>query len=188
MVLSCRIVNTIRHFCFKLPLLNTFIIPLIFDKLLYQKNLTFKTMSQCGKNCRIKVPGYLLIFTLLISLACFSNKAFSQDSTSTKGRHRHERPKHPSFKKMLDKVNIFKKHKNEDTAAKATTQQPAPTPAPPPPPPPKPQQKTDSVKPKTTVKHTGTKKKAKKTIKTTTPTPPPAKPKPKTEKQATPII
>ncbi|HVW14199.1 MAG TPA: hypothetical protein VHB54_10260 [Mucilaginibacter sp.] len=88
---------------------------------------------------------------------------------------------------MVDKINIFKKHKKEDQSADAGKQTPAddnskqpdPKPAPVPPTPAPPRPKPTPVKPKASVKHTARKKATK---------PVTDQKKPKTNKPTQPII
>jgi hypothetical protein len=131
-------------------------------------------MSQCREDRDAALTKYLLIFAVSASLSCISPKVFAQADTTTRREHPQPppRPKHPSLKEMVNKINIFKKHK--DDAQPTPTPEPVKPPDPVPlPPPPKPTPQPEPVKPKTPVKHT-TKKKTKKA----TGTKKPAAPKP----------
>lgn len=111
---------------------------------------------------------YLLIFSTALFFMCFSAHAFSQSDSGSRREHPKPppRPKHPSLKEMVDKINIFKKHKKDDTQTDADKTGPSddnhkqPDPKPQPPPnPPAPQPQPVKPKPKATVKHSSSKKK-----------------------------
>ena len=117
------------------------------------------------------VSKYLLIFVVAACLTGLSPKAFAQPDTA---RREHPQPpphpKPPSLKEMVNKINIFKKHK--DDAPPATAPEPVKQPDPVPPPPPAPVVQPDPVKPNTPAKHTTTKKKTKKATGTKKPVAP----------------
>ena len=133
-------------------------------------------MSQCRKDRDTGVSKYLLILIVLVCLIGPSPGAFAQGDTTARRGHPQppQHPKPPSLKEMVNKINIFKKHKDDPSAATTTDPVKQPDPAPPPLPPPGPAPQPDPVKPKTPVNHTTTKKKTKKA----TGTKKPAAPKP----------
>jgi len=128
-------------------------------------------MSQCRRDWDTSVSKYLLIFTVSACLIGISPKAFAQADTAARRGHPQPppHPKPPSLKEVINKINIFKKHKDDPapTTATETAKQPDPVPPPAPPAP-----KLDPVKPNTSVKHATTKKKTKKASGTKKPAPP----------------
>ncbi len=131
-------------------------------------------MSQCRKGPGIPVLKYLLVSIVLVCLIGISPKVFAQGDTTARRGHPQPppHPKPPSLKEMVNKINIFKKHKGD--AQPTPTPEPVKPPDPVPPPQPAPVVQPDPVKPNTPVKHTSTKKKTKKA----TGTKKPAAPKP----------
>ncbi|HZX57961.1 MAG TPA: hypothetical protein VFE54_04525 [Mucilaginibacter sp.] len=135
-------------------------------------------MSQYRRDWYTGVSKYLLIFAVSACLIGMSPKAFAQADTTAR-RERPQPPPHPkppSLKEIVNKINIFKKHKDDPqpVVTPAPVKQTDPAPPAPAPPPPGPAPQPDAVKPKTPVKHTTTKKKTKKA----TGTKKPAAPKP----------
>jgi hypothetical protein len=142
-------------------------------------------MSQCRTDRDIRLSKYLLIFILSGCLSGFSTRAFSQGDTTAR-RERLQPPPHPkppSLKAVINKINIFKKHKDDPAPVTPTETAKQPDPIPPLVPPPAPTPQPDAVKPKTTAKHTTTKKKTQKTT-----TPVPDKKKTKTNKPLQPLV
>ncbi|MBS1525995.1 MAG: hypothetical protein JST19_10130 [Bacteroidetes bacterium] len=130
-------------------------------------------MLHCRNGVATPVRHFFLIFLLFLILGGFPGHVFAQTDSSGR-RERPQpppRPRHPSLKEMVDKINIFKKHKKDDESADAGKQntaddnskQPDPKPTPPAPTPPQPKSVPAPVKPKTAVKHTVKKKTTKPT-------------------------
>ncbi|MBS1531270.1 MAG: hypothetical protein JSU01_13270 [Bacteroidetes bacterium] len=133
---TCNAGPKIRHsFCIKHCERKAFIIQLDFGKLLFPKNLTYQTMSQCRKDKAFSLlPKYLFLLFLGICLSCFSSHVMAQDDPHTPPSHERPQgpppppphPKPPSLKKMFGK--LFKKNdgSSDDSDSKKSVTQTSP--------------------------------------------------------------